>query len=184
MAKRIAFLLGGALVINTVFVQIAFAHCPLCTVGAAAAAIGASWLGLSSFSIGIFMGAFALAMGLWIGKLLKRKFKLPAYIIWIFAIFSFVTTVVPLQPIMFDNSSIYVSIFGDYGSWLNSTYYVDKFVIGSIIGAVILVFSPYISRVLSKTRNNKTFPYQGMIITFGLLFVISLSLEILKWMKL
>lgn len=42
-----------------------FAHCPLCTIGAGAAAVGAAWLGVSYMVIGVFLGAFGLAIGLW-----------------------------------------------------------------------------------------------------------------------
>jgi hypothetical protein len=50
------------------------AHCPLCTVGAGAAAAGAAWLGINSMVIGIPLGAFGLALGLRIGAMIKRQY--------------------------------------------------------------------------------------------------------------
>lgn len=181
MFKRIFPLLGIALAVNGVLVKIAAAHCPLCTIGAGAVALGAAWLGLSAFSIGIFLGAFGLAMGLWMGKLLEKRSNLFRHQTLAVGIFSFVATIWPLEHLFYDNSSIYISLSGDYGSWLNRTYYVDKFIIGSIIGGITLLISPYLSRSLSKARKGKMLPYQGMILTFSLLSAASLLFEILRW---
>ncbi len=179
MKKRI-LVTSGIILANAIFIPTASAHCPLCTIGAGAAALGAAWLGFSSFSIGVFLGAAALAMGLWIGRLITKKVKLIPHQTTILGILSFLTTVLPLEPLLFDNSSIYISIMGDYGSWLNRTYYVDKFLVGSVLGAIALFAAPYLSKALSKARNNKMFPYQGMIITFGLLMVTAITYELFK----
>lgn len=178
--KNSVVIAGGTLVANILFIPIASAHCPLCTIGAGAAALGALWLGFSSFSIGLFLGAFALAMGLWVGRLIKRKVNLLPHQTMVIGIISFLTTIFPLQPILFDNSAIYISMSGDYGSWLNQTYYIDKYLVGSILGALILLISPHISKAISKARNNKTFPYQGMLITFVSLSIAALTFEFLK----
>ncbi len=167
-----------AFAISGFFSKAALAHCPLCTIGAGAIAIGASWLGVSAFSIGIFLGAFAIALGLWIGRLIKRKFVPHQSLI--VGLISFFTTIIPLRPLFYDNAAILVSLSGDYGSLLNRTYVIDKYIIGSIIGALIIIFSPKISIWLSKKMKNKFIPFQGMIISFGLLLVVSLIYEILK----
>ncbi|MEK7529152.1 MAG: hypothetical protein AAB592_05280 [Patescibacteria group bacterium] len=180
MIKKILSFVGITLGINAILVRVAAAHCPLCTIGAGTAALAASWLGVSSFSIGIFIGAFGLATGLWIGGLLKKKINLFRYQTPIIGIVSLILTVLPLRELFYDNSSIYLSLFGDYGTWLNRTYYVDKFIVGSIVGAVILWIAPYLSKKLSVIRNGRIFPYQGIILSFLLLFIFSVLFEILK----
>lgn len=149
----------------------AFAHCPLCTAGAGAAAVGAAWLGVDSMVIGIFIGAFGLALGLWFSRLFKRKFiKFQGLII---GIISWLLTVLPLRPLLKDYTSIYISLTGDYGSLLNHTYLVDRFLVGSLVGALILVLAPYLSSFLAKKRGS-VFPFQGIIITFSILLLLSL----------
>ncbi|MBI5413732.1 hypothetical protein HZA42_05285 [Candidatus Peregrinibacteria bacterium] len=181
MLKKTLSLFGIALAVNGVLIKTAAAHCPLCTIGAGTVAIGAAWLGLSAFSIGIFLGAFGLAMGLWMGKLLKKKVNLFRHQTPAIGIFSFIATILPLKQLFFDNGSIYISLSGDYGSWLNRTYYFDKFIAGGIVGGIILLISPYLSRSLSVARKGKMLPYQGIILNFLLLIIASLSFEILRW---
>ncbi|MEK7524275.1 MAG: hypothetical protein AAB588_04580 [Patescibacteria group bacterium] len=179
MLKKILLLTGISLAINGVLVRAAAAHCPLCTLGAGAAALTASWLGVSSFSVGIFIGAFGLAVGLWMGGLLKKKINIFPYQTTLIGVISFITTVWPLKSFFYDNTPLYISLFGDYGSYFNRTYYVDKFIVGSVLGAAILWITPSLSKKLSSARNGKTFPYQGIIICFLLLTLSALLFEIL-----
>lgn len=164
--------------IGFVFVTIpsvAQAHCPLCTVGAGAAAAVAVWLGVKIMVIGVFMGAFALAMGLWIARLIKYKFPYKGALL---GLFSFVLTIFPLQPLFQDYTSLYITWGGEYGSIFNRTYVLDRFVIGAVIGAVILVAAPFLSRWIQKKRG-QLIPYQGIAIVFAALIVMALILQFL-----
>lgn len=152
----------------------ALAHCPLCTVGAGALAAFAAYLGVSAFSIGIFIGAFALAMGLWIARLIPKKFPFKSIIL---GFFSFLLTIIPLMPLMPSYFSYYLSIGGDYGSIFNRTYFVSQFLVGSIMGGFILILSPYISSYLTSMRKKAHLPFQGIAITFILLTLVTLLFE-------
>lgn len=152
------------------------AHCPLCTLGAGAAALGASWLGVGAATVGIWLGAFALALGLWTAKIVKKKI-LPLQD-RIVAAAAFLGTILPLLPLMRDDGSVYISLAGDYGALLNRTYVFNKFGVGAAVGAAILYFMPPFSRRISKWRG-KTIPYQGMIMTFIVLLISSLATELL-----
>lgn len=156
--------------------QPVLAHCPLCTLGAGTAALGASYLGISAMAVGVWLGAFALALGFWMAKILKRKF-IP-FQDKIVASFTFVSTVFPLLPLMRDDGSVYVSWAGDYGTLLNRTYVFNKFAVGAAIGATIMYFAPSISKKITEWRNKKL-PYQSMITIFSALAIVSLLIEIL-----
>ncbi len=151
----------------------AYAHCPLCTAGAAGAALAAKWLGMSVLSVGVFIGAFAAALGAWVSRYVPRKFKWPVIIL------SFLLTIVPLVPLMTDYSSIYINWGGVYGGIFNRTYVVNLFVAGSIVGGLVIIFSPYLSKTLGKLRKGKMFPYQGLLMTFFLLILLALIFQIL-----
>src|SRR3989338_2207233 len=180
MKKRLLTVFFGFALAIMLPAGTAMAHCPLCTLGAGAAALTAASLGLSVLSVGIFLGAFAVAMGLWIGRLLRRKIKIPYLPYWM-ALLSFMTTILPLQPLLFDNSSFYLSLYGDFGSLLNRTYYVDKFLFGSVVGGIVLFFGPRLSTLLTRLRKSKTFPYQGMILTFLFLILVATFFELLRF---
>lgn len=153
------------------------AHCPLCTLGAGAVAVGASLLGVKSAVIGVFLGAFGLALGLWFARIIKKNF-IP-YQEWVLGIGSFLATILPLRSLMQDYGSVYVSLSGDYGSLLNRTYIWDKFLVGSIIGGLFLAIAPWISVMLTKNRKGIMLPFQGMGITFLLLIMAAFALQFL-----
>src|SRR3989339_671279 len=100
--------------------QSAYAHCPLCTAGAAFAAGGAAWLGISKAIIGVFIGAFAVSTGWWVSNLLKKKYIPFQKIVLILV--SYIATVLPILPLMPGFYPLLISFSGDYGSLLNRTY--------------------------------------------------------------
>ena len=161
-----------------ILIPAAMAHCPLCTMGAAVAAGGAAWLGVGQAAIGVFMGAFAISMGLWFGRVIKKRFNI-RYLDIVLAVISYVTTIFPLLIIMKDFRPVSIFITGDYGSLLNSTYLVNLFVTGSLIGAAIMFITPTLSKKISELREGRMIPYQGIALTFFLLIVSGAILEII-----
>lgn len=153
-----------------------FAHCPLCTVGAAAAAGGALWLGVSPAVVSVFIGAFAAAVGLWFARVIKKKFFLGQD--WLIVIASFVTTVLPILSFVKDVRPWYISWFGEYGSVFNRTYVVNVSLLTSIIGAVLVIVAPFLSKKISQMRG-KTVKFQGIVLTFLLLVLFGLVLWVL-----
>lgn len=151
----------------------AHAHCPLCTAGAGLAALGAAKLGVGPVSIGIFLGAFAVALGLWVARFLKKQY-LPRQK-GLLAVFSFATTIFPLQSVLADNTPLYLPFWGEYGK----TFVINLFVAGAVVGGVLILLSPYLSRKLALARGGEMYPFQGMLITLVLLVSASAMIEIL-----
>ncbi len=146
------------------------AHCPLCTVGAVAMATGASALGVSNAIVGIFTGAFAVSMGWWIGKKLKKQY-IP-YQKSLLILSSFLLTIIPMTMRIEEYYPLYIGWWGDYGSLFNSTYIFNKFLVGSIIGGLVLCITPWLSKKITSLINGKMIPYQGILLTFLILIVI------------
>ncbi len=151
-----------------------YAHCPLCTGGAGAAALAAAYFGVKYGALGVFLGAFAIALALWFAHKLTEKFKYQSQLIF-WAVY--LSTVIPFY-FMFkgDYTSKYISISGDYGSILNRTYLIDLYLIGLVVGSLIVYVSPKLSAVLTKKRG-KSVKFQGMIINFALLLVAAVVLQ-------
>lgn len=152
------------------------AHCPLCTIGAAAAAGGAAYVGVSNFVVGIFIGAFAVSMGWWIARMLSKKYV--RYQRELLIISSFLLTIIPIIPIMNQNFPVYLSIMGEYGSLLNRTYILNLFLAGSVAGGAIVCVSPWISRKITDARG-KTVPFQGTVLTLVALTIVALAFEMI-----
>lgn len=152
------------------------AHCPLCTGGAGAAAVAAAYFGVRYGALGVFLGGFTIALSLWIASKPKKRFKYQ-YQILFWGIY--ISTIIPFY-FMFrgDYVSRYVSLGGDYGSLLNRTYLIDLFIIGTLLGSLIVYFAPKVSLALTNKRNGKSIRFQGLLINFGLLILGSVILQI------
>lgn len=157
--------------------KLASAHCPLCTAGAGALAVLAASLGISSVVVGVFIGAFSLALSLWLAPLVKRKF-IP-YQKQILVVVIYLGTVLPISPLIRHYGPLYISWFGDYGTLFHNTYTINLFYLGVIIGTIIMFGSPYISKLITKTRG-KQIPYQGISITAFLLIIVSIIIQALS----
>lgn len=152
---------------------VSFAHCPLCTIGAGALAVFAASLGVPSVIVAVFVGAFAMALGLWLSLAVKRK-----YILFqdeLVASGVYAGTVLPLVPLLREYKPLYVSFLGEYGT----TYAVDVYVVGILAGALSVLFAPAISKIVKKINNEKIIPFQGTIITFASLILTSIILAII-----
>ena len=165
-----------AITLFLLFVKNTVAHCPLCTVGAAAAAGGALWLGVEKAVVGLFLGAFAASMGWWLSRLVKKQyvpFQTPGLVL-----LSFVLTIVPLLPVITQIYPLYISMAGEYGSWLNRTYVLNLSLFTSIVGGTIVSLTPRLSRNLSRLRRGRMVPFQGIILTLGILVVTGIILQL------
>jgi hypothetical protein len=155
--------------------RLALAHCPLCTVGAGALAVAAAAFGVNAAPIGVFIGAFSLALALWLAKLVKKIYIPQQKTILTIGIF--LATIIPIMPLIREYRPLYISLFGNYGSLLHNTYMINLYLLGSIVGALILLISPYLSQIITKSRNGKKLPYQGLGITFLLLIIVALIFQ-------
>jgi|SRR3989344_6404832 len=149
------------------FLNEANAHCPLCTGAVVAGAVGAKYLGLDIAIFGIFVGAFAISLGLWISNKLKSYFKFQSLLI---IILSFLLTVLPVLPFVKDTTYLSLFLFGEPGGLLNKVYFVNKLFLGSIIGSMITIFAYYLHNFIKLKHGKVLFPYQGVVLT--ILFLI------------
>ncbi|MEM1974214.1 MAG: hypothetical protein QXN68_05450 [Thermoplasmata archaeon] len=178
-----------------------FAHCPLCTAGAGIGAIIAKELGTKSSAIGVWIGGFSVALGWWLSNILQvgsldapvwpplrfgsnirprpTRISLANLAKFLIILISFLSVVLPLRLYFYETGSFYLYLFGDYGSLFNRTYVYDKFLLGSILGGLVILISPLLNKKLSQLRQGRTFPYQRLVITFLLLILLSILFQIL-----
>ncbi len=172
LSKLFLFLVGLPLLLA----KSVSAHCPLCTMGAAAAAGGALYFGVNSLVIGIFIGAFAVSTGWWVSRMLKKEYF--KYQKWTIIILSFVLTLLPMLPFFTQISTFSIWWFGEYGSLFNRTYLLNDFLIGSFIGGIIVCSTPWVSAKITTVRQGKMIPFQGLILTLGLLISLGIILQL------
>lgn len=161
--------------LSSILSEVVSAHCPLCTIGAVAAAGSAAWLGVHTIVIGLFIGAFAISLGFWISKSVKKKYF--PYQNLVIILLLFVTTIIPLLPLINDVTSINVWITGGYGSLLNRTYLINSFFLGSLLGGILVPSTPLLSKKITRLRKGKILPFQGTILTLLLLIVLGVIIQ-------
>lgn len=157
--------------------KITLAHCPLCTAGAGALAVLAAYLGVSSIIVGVMIGAFAIALSMWLARL-PRKEYIP-YQKPILTVLIFLSTVIPIMPFIKHYAPLYISLWGDYGTLFHNTYAVDLFLAGMPLGVILVWVAPYLSGWITKKRGGRHLPYQGISLTFILLIIASLFIQLL-----
>ena len=172
MKKNKLFFLLFAIPLIIFLSKSVMAHCPLCVVGAGAAGAAAMWLGVSKVVVTLFLGAFAMSMGMWFARIIKKKY-IPLQNFLIVALIFF-TTVLPLMPLFKALGPLYFSFIGDYGT----TYVFNYSLAGSFFGGLIVLSTPSISKAITKKRNYKTFPFQGTLLTLALLIIVGILIQI------
>ncbi|MDP4008934.1 MAG: hypothetical protein Q8P71_00725 [bacterium] len=153
---------------------VALAHCPLCTVGAAAVGGIALALGVSSLVIGVFLGAAFFSMGWWFGNLASLRYGKRLFLPILIG--TFLLSVIPLIPLFPEVAPLYISMWGEYGSLLHQTYVINLFVVGSLVGSGVVFVAPFVSSFITKRAQRQMVPYQGVIVTMVLLVITSLIL--------
>ncbi len=171
MKSKLLFLLFFSLIFSLFFVEFVSAHCPLCTIGAGAAAAGAVWLGVQKVAVAVLIGGFAMSMGMWFARIIKKKYFKYQDLTVVIGVF--LLTVLPILPIIGQTTGFYLSLFGNYGSLFNRTYVLNLSLFSSLLGGVIVYFSPLLSKKVTKLRRNKIIPFQGIILTIFLLIIVS-----------
>ncbi len=168
-------------IIATVFLALlpnwVSAHCPLCTAGAGFLAVMAISLGVSPVIVSVLMGAFAWALGAWLSVFIKTEYV--SYQKTLITFLIFIGTIIPLMPLVRVYSPLYVSLFGEYGGFFHRTYLMDLYLFGAVLGALIVIVAPVISRLITKWRG-QTLPYQGLSITLMSLLLISILIQVLS----
>ena len=166
MRKLLVFL-----ILFLFLVPFAYAHCPLCTAAVGAAAVSAKYYGMDLSIIGLFIGAFGVSTGLWIGLKIKNyfKFQLPVVVL-----LSFLLTVLPLLYISDEQVYLPVLWLGSAGSLFNKVYWINKILFGSVIGAIASVLAYLLHVHVKKIRGKVLFPFQGIVFTILSLAMTSL----------
>ena len=152
----------------------AAAHCPLCIGAVGAAATTASYYGLDPSIVGLLIGALALSSGLWIAGKVRRqyfRFQIPAVVVA-----SFLLTIPPVFFLNTETLYLPLLLLGEPGSLLNRIYWVDKTLLGSLVGGGMTLLAFWTHLSIKKARSRVLFPFQGIAITLGLLLAAGLGL--------
>lgn len=154
-------------------IENASAHCPLCTIGAGATAGVAVWLGISKVVVALFIGGFAMSMGMWFARIVKKDYIKYQKAVIVLAVF--LLTFVPLLPIVKAVGPLYLSFIGEYGK----TYAINYSLVSGLFGGLLVFISPFLNKKLKDKRKGKSIPFQGTLVTLTLLVIAGLLIQFL-----
>ncbi len=137
------------------------AHCPLCSGAVGAVAVSAKYYGFDPSIIGLFVGAFAVSTGLWLGDKLKNYFKFQKQLI---VLSSFLITAIPVSFKL--NDSFYLSL-----DFISRVFWLNKILLGSFIGALIFLFITWLNNKIKLELNKSIIPFQGIIFNVAALII-------------
>ena len=149
------------------------AHCPLCTIGAGVAAGAAVWLGVSKVVVALFLGGFAMSMGMWFSRIIKKDYIKYQKAVIVIAVF--LLTFIPLLPIVKAIGPLYLSFIGEYGK----TYALNYSLVSGLFGGLLVFISPFLNKKIKDKRNGKGIPFQGTLITLTLLIITGVLIKFL-----
>lgn len=139
--------------------------CPVCVI-AIGAGLGLSrWFGIDDVVSSVWIGAFLVSIISWTLSYMKKKK-------WSFHDDGIIIT---LAYIALTYIPLYYA--GIVGHPLNKIWGLDKIIVGSIIGTVVLYLAHWLHMSLKKKNNGKSyFPYQRVAIPVVSLLLTSLIL--------
>ena len=174
MKKILVFPL--VLMLSVLSIELVSAHCPLCTIGAGAAAAGAVYLGVSAVIVALFIGGFGMSMGMWFARAVKKKYV--PFQKTIIILGSFFLTVIPILPIIGVNYyGFYLNLMGSYGNIFNKTYLINLSLVSSMFGGLLVFISPKLNKKITEKTGKKLIPFQGVVLTLLLLLVVSVIMQ-------
>lgn len=150
--------------------RLVHAHCPLCTAAVGAGVLGARYFGLGDSIVGLFVGAFGIATGLWLASKIKQR-----YIPFQTALIAAGSTALTVLPLMaLSDQLLYIPpLLLGTNTWLSQALFVNKFLVGSIIGAIVSGLAWQFHLYIKKLKGRVLFPFQGIAFTIAALLVSS-----------
>ena len=140
----------------------ASAVCPVCTIAVGAGLEGARLLGMDDLITGIWAGALTLMLVFWTAKWLNKKGFKSAW--WYLGDFVFYYGLL---------ASVYLLPGVTFGQ--NTIWGIDKFMLGTIVGTIVLYAAEkYVWKSIKANGGKSRFKFQKVIVPFGSLLIASL----------
>ncbi len=151
--------------IGLVLARPAYAHCPLCVVGAGAGLSLSRVLGIDDSITGVWMAAFLGATSFWLNNSIKKTYiplQKPVIYILIFA-----TTILSFYR------------FGLINEHNGLIFNLPKLTFGMLTGGVLLYLVDIVNAVIKKRKGKVLFPYQSIVFMLGSMVILSIGIYIL-----
>lgn len=112
--------------------------------------------------VGVLVGAFGLALGIFIARVLPERY-IPRQT-QVFGLIAFLAIVVPFRYFVSGFNPVYIPI-----SISGNLYLLEKFFLGAFLGGAVLIVAPLICRLLMSIGSSKESPLLDLVLSLGFL---------------
>lgn len=140
------------------------AACPVCVSGIGLLVIIAKYLGMSLVSVGVLVGALSYSvLDMMIGRISKEKLEREVLRLVLFLIILYIL-------MLYSGDSIKVG-----------SYYIDRVVLGGVIGAILTRIALHIHEIIKSKNGKVLFKLQKVVIVLLILIVSTTVIHYLGW---
>lgn len=132
-----------------------------------------AFLGISNAAVFLFVGAFAMFIGMWLVKFVEKKYVPFQKTLIITSVFVFLFLL--LLPIFNSLGPIYFSFLGEYGT----TFLFDYSLLSGLFGGLMIFLAPSASQKITKMRNGKNISFQIIILSVVSLLIVGTGIQFL-----
>jgi hypothetical protein len=168
-AFSIAFFTLYSLIFNLSLVE---AYCPLCVVGAGAGLTLTRWVGVDDSITGIWIAALLGAIAFWTDVWISKKVKNLSAKWWR-------PLLTPLIYIVVFASSIWSFYKFNLVVRYGTLFGLDKLTLGLLIGGIVFYIVNVTDDFVIEKNGKVLFPYQRIVISLGVMLILSLFIYIL-----
>ena len=158
-----------------VFMSVAEAVCPVCTIAIGAGLEGMRMLGVKDILTGIWAGGLTVSLIGWTANYMhKHNVKNPLWYILNILVYVSLLTSVYFVPVGHP--------FVEW--WENCMWGIDQFLLGILVGAVTFILMElWYMRIKKNNGGHALFPFQKVVMPFiGLLVMTGVFWAIIKWL--
>ena len=173
--KKISMYLLFGLTGLMLFVPVADAVCPVCTIAIGAGLEGMRVLGVKDVLTGIWAGGLTVSLIGWTANYMrKHNVKNPIWYLLNAIVYTALLAGVYFVPA--DNPIV--------KWWENCMWGMDQFLLGVLVGAVTFVLMElWYVRIKKNNGGHAQFPFQKVVMPFlGLLFMTGVFWSIIRWL--
>ena len=170
----IKYLLCG-LCAALVFVGVADAVCPVCTIAIGAGLEGMRMLGVKDIITGIWAGGLTMSLIGWTANYM-RKHNVRNVIWYILNVVVYISLLAGVYFVPVDHPIV--------KWWENCMWGIDQFLLGIIVGSVtFILMEVWYSHIKKNHGGHAQFPFQKVVMPFGGLMLMTIVfLAIIKWL--
>jgi hypothetical protein len=141
--------------------SVAYAQCPVCTVGVIAGLGLSRWLGIDDTISGVWIGALLVTMIAWTLRWFKKK----KFSFW---------GIAPVTSIVYYGMVILPLYWKDIiGHPFNRLWGIDKLIVGISFGSIIFVIAILIYEIMKKKNGHPHFSFEKVVLPISSLIILS-----------